>query len=102
MGQEREGTSDKTGVGKTKDDGAATVPRKSPVSTRMERMPPTKRTPPVTINERAMCTRNPQSGGAEGVDGRYNARRSGAPGPHSHLNVARQVVDDRRPEVRGQ
>ena len=30
VGQDREGTSDKTGVGKTKDDGAATVQRKLP------------------------------------------------------------------------
>ena len=37
------------------------------------------------------------------MDGRYNARRSGAPGPHAHGNAARQVVvDDRRAEVRGQ
>ena len=33
-----------------------------------------------------MCTRNPRSGAAQGVDGRYNARRSGAPGPHAHGN----------------
>ena len=50
-----------------------------------------------------MCTRNPLSGGAQGVDGPYNAWRSGAPGPHAHGNAARQVVDDRRAaEVRGQ
>ena len=30
VGQEREGTPDKTGVGRTKDDGAVTVQRKSP------------------------------------------------------------------------
>ena len=30
VGQAREGTSDKTGVGRTKDDGAVTVQRKSP------------------------------------------------------------------------
>ena len=49
-----------------------------------------------------MRTRDPQSGGAQGVDGRYNARRSGAPGHHAHGNAARQVVDERRTEVRGQ
>ena len=36
------------------------------------------------------------------MDGRYNARRSGAPGPHAHGNAVRQVVDDRRTEVLGQ
>ena len=49
-----------------------------------------------------MRTRDPWSGGAQGVDSRYNAWRSGAPGPHTHRNAARQVVDDRRVEVRGQ
>ena len=60
----------------------------------------TKRTPPT--KEHVMCTRGPQSGGAQGVDGRYNTRRSGAPGPHTHGNAVRQVVDDHRAEVRGQ
>ena len=46
-----------------------------------------------------MRTRDPWSGG---VQGGYNARRSGAPGPHAHGNAVRQVVDDRRAEVRGQ
>ena len=67
-----------------------------------ERMPPAKRTPPATMKKRAMCTREPRSGGAQGVDGRNNVRRSGAPGPHAHGNVARHVVDDQRAEVRGQ
>ena len=49
-----------------------------------------------------MHTRDPWSGGAQGVDGRYNARRSGAPGPHTHGNAARQVVEDREVEVCGQ
>ena len=49
-----------------------------------------------------MRTRNPRSGGAHGVDGRYHAWRSGAPGPHAHGNAARRVVDDRRAEVHGQ
>ena len=50
-----------------------------------------------------MRTHDPRSGGAQGLDGRYNAWRSGAPGPHAHENAARQVVDDRRAaEVRGQ
>ena len=51
-----------------------------------------------------MHTCDPWSGGAQGVDARYNARRSGAPGPHrrTHGNAMRQVVDDRRAEVRGQ
>ena len=49
-----------------------------------------------------MHTHNPRSGGAQGVNGRDTARRKGAPGPHSHGNAARHVVDDRRAEVRGQ
>ena len=39
---------------------------------------------------------------AHGVDGRNNARRSGAPGPHTYGNVVRQVVNDQRTEVCGQ
>ena len=74
----------------------------APLSTITERTPPAKRTLPATIKERAMRTRDPRSGGAQGLDGRYNSRRSGAPGPHAHGNAARQVVDDRRAEVRGQ
>ena len=72
------------------------------VSTITERTPPAKRTPTATIKERAMRTCDSRSGGAHGVDGWYNARRSGAPGPHAHGNAARQVLDDRRAEVRGQ
>ena len=49
-----------------------------------------------------MRARDPRSGGAQGVDGRYNMRRRGAPGPHAHGNTVRQVVDDRRAVVRGQ
>ena len=41
-------------------------------------------------------------GGVRRVDGRYTARRSRAPGPHTHGNAARHLVDDRRAEVRGQ
>ena len=93
------------GVGKTKDDGVATVQRKPPRTPR-RRTPPastiTERMPPATSKERAMHTRGPWSGGAQGVDGRYKARRSGAPGPHTHGNVGRQVVVDRSTEVRGQ
>ena len=43
--------------------------------------------------------------GSEGacvVDGRDNAWRSRAPGPHAHGNAARQVVDGLRTEVWGQ
>ena len=47
-----------------------------------------------------MRTRHPQSGGAQGVDSRYNTRRSGA--PHAQGNTAMQLVDDHKPEVRGQ
>ena len=36
------------------------------------------------------------------VDGRDNAWRSRAPGPHAHGNAARQVVDSLRTEVCGQ
>ena len=96
VGQEREGTFDKTGVGKTKDHGAATMQRKSP-GTPSRRTPPastiTERTPPATSKGRAMHTRDPWSGGAQGVDGRYSARRSGAPGPHAHGNAVRQAVE---------
>ena len=42
-----------------------------------------------------MRTRDPWSGGAQGVDGRYNARRSGAPGPHTHGNAVRQPAQPR-------
>ena len=47
MGQEREGTSDKLGVGSAKDDGTATQ------DTTKADMPPTKHMPPVTIKEHA-------------------------------------------------
>ena len=68
-----------------------------------ERTPPAKRTLPATIKERVIRTRDARSGGAQGVDGRYNVWRSKAPGPHAHENAAKQVVDDRRAaEVRGQ
>ena len=67
----------------------------SPASTITERTPPAKRTPPATGKERAMRMHDPWSGGAQGVDGRYNARRSRVPGPHAHGNAVRQVVDDR-------
>ena len=46
-----------------------------------------------------MRTRDPRSGGAQGVGGRYNAWRSG---PHAHGNATRHVVDGRRAEGRGQ
>ena len=49
-----------------------------------------------------MRTCDPWSGGAQGSDGRYSTQRSGAPGPHTHGNAARQVVEDRRAEVREQ
>ena len=64
--------------------------------------PPAKRTLPATIKEHVMCTRDSRSGGAHGVDSRYNAWRSGAPGPHLYGNTARQVVDERRAEVHEQ
>ena len=73
-----------------------------PASTIMEHTPPAKRTLPATIKECVMRTRHPRSGGAQGVDGRKGAWRSGAPGPHAHGNVGRQVVGDRRAEVCGQ
>ena len=49
-----------------------------------------------------MHMRDPRSGGVQGVGGRDNARRSGAPGPHAQGNAARHVVDNRRAEERGQ
>ena len=36
-----------------------------------------------------MRTCDPRSGGAQGVDGRYNAWRSGAPGPRAPWTVTR-------------
>ena len=44
---------------------------------------------------------DPRSGGAYVVDGRDNAWRSRAPGPHAHENTARQVMDGLRTEVWG-
>ena len=44
----------------------------------------------------------PRSGGAYVLDGRDNAWRNRAPGPHTHGNAERQVVDDLRMEVCGQ
>ena len=55
-----------------------------------------------TNKERALRMRDPRSGGAYVVDGRDNAWRSRAPGPHAHGNAARQVVDSLRTEVCGQ
>ena len=57
---------------------------------------------PATNKERALRTRDPKSGGAYVVDGRDNAWRSRASGPHAHGNAARQVVDGLRTEVWGQ
>ena len=80
------------GLGRTNDDGAVAVQPKSPGTPRrrtspaptiMERTPPAKCTLPTTIKEHTMRTRDPRSGGAQGVDSRYNARRNGAPGPHA-------------------
>ena len=91
VGQAREGTPDKTGVGRTKDDGAVTVQRKAPGT-------PCRRT-----RHPRQPTRNaPCAGGANVVDGRDNAWGSRAPGPHAHGNAARQVVDGLRTEVCGQ
>ena len=104
VGQAREGTSNKTGVGRTKDDGAVTVQRKPPC-TMQARTPPAstmKRTRPATNKERALRTCDPWSGGAYVVDGRDNAWRSRAPGPHAHGKAARQVVDGLKTEVCGQ
>ena len=104
--QEREGTTDKTGVGRTREDGAVMVRRKSPGTPRRRTRHPRQpyaRTPPVTIKEHSMRTRDPRSSGAQGVGGGYNAWRSVAHGPHTHQNAARQIVDDRSAaEVRGQ
>ena len=69
-------------------------------STMMEHTPPAKCTPPATIKDRgqraAVHTCDPRSAGAQGVDGRDNARKSGAPGPHILGHAARHAVDDRR------
>ena len=91
VGQAREETSNKTRLGRTKDDGAVTVQHKAPAST-------AKRTRPATDKERALRTRDPRSRGAYVVDGRDNARRR----PHAHGNAARHVVDVLRTEVWGQ
>ena len=61
-----EGTPDKTGVGRTKDDGAVTVQPETQ-DTMQVRMPPAstmKRTLPATNKERALRTRDKWSGGA--------------------------------------
>ena len=92
-GGAREGTSDKAGVGRTKDDGA--VNQDGAHGTM-------KRTLPATNKEHTLNTRDPRSGGAYVVDGRDNAWRSRAPGPHAHGITARQVVDGLRTEVCGQ
>ena len=55
-----------------------------------------------TNTERALRTRDPRSGGVYGVDGRDNAWRSRAPGPHAHGNAARQAVDGLWTEACGQ
>ena len=73
-----------------------------PASTMTERTPPAKCTLPATNKERTLRTRDPRSGGVFVVDGRDNAWRSRAPGPHAHRNTARQVVDGLRTEVCGQ
>ena len=48
-----------------------------------------------------MRTRDPRSGGAHGVDSRYNTWRSGHLGL-THTETQTQVVDDWRAEVHGQ
>ena len=77
-----------------------------PSGVRMQaRTPPAstmKCTRPAINKEHTLRTRDPQSGGAYVVDGRDNAWRSRAPGPHAHANAARQVVDGLRTEVCGQ
>ena len=78
--------------------------RKSP-GTPCTRTPPAstmKCTLPATNKERALRTRDSRSGGAYLVDGRDNAWRSRARGPHTNGNAARQVVDGLRAEVCGQ
>ena len=104
VGEAREGTPDKTGVGRTKDGGAVTVQRKAPGTVQARTLPAstTKRRLPATDKERALRTRDPRSGGAYVVDGRDNAWRSRARGPHAHGNAARHVVDGLRTEVWGQ
>ena len=61
-----------------------------------------KRMLPTTNKERALRTHEPRSGGACVVDGRDNAWKKRALGPHIHGNTARQVVDGLRTEVCGQ
>ena len=61
-----------------------------------------KRTRPATNKERALRTRDARCGGAYVVDGRDNAWRSRAPGPHAHGDAARQALDGLRTEVWGQ
>ena len=64
--------------------------------------PAMKRTLPATNKEHALRTCDPRSGGVYVVYGWDNAWRSKAPGPHTHGNIARQVVDGLRTEVWGQ
>ena len=56
----------------------------------------------ITNKERALRTPDPRSGGVHVVDGRDNAWRSRAPGPHAHGSAAREGADGLRTEVRGQ
>ena len=89
--QEREGASDKTGVGRTKDDGADMVRRKPPERPRRRAQHPrqpqrfappveVRTTPAETMKVRAMPT--------------STSRRGGVIGPHAHGKLGRQVADD--------
>ena len=63
--------------------------RTPPAPTMTERTPPEKCTLPAPNKERALRTRDPQSGGAYVGDGRDKAWRSRAPGPHTHTEKQR-------------
>ena len=78
--------------------------RHKPVRTPQVHTPPASATkectPPATINERAMHTRDPQSGGVQAnvagrhiVDHQDAGWRGGSVGPHAHGNAVRRVVD---------
>ena len=96
VGQAREGTSNKIGVGRTKDDGAVTVQRKSPGTHAGVHATC------VNHSTREMHTTCNQHGTRPANAGRDNVWKNRAPGPHTHGNTARQAMDGLRMELCGQ
>ena len=122
--EDREGTLDKIGVGRTKDNGAATVRRNHPghrtgahttrVNHKGAHAPAevrTTRTETVKVWAVPMCTTRrggvigPHAHGSMGrqvVDDQNNTWRGGATGPRAHRNAARHMVNDLNVEGSGQ